>query len=543
MILQNRNGTLLLELKFGVNTLKKSIAFLLVLFLLASLCGCDREQGSHIINFQGTQVPNNIDPLLASTQSEKMVMENVFESLFSINNQGTVEPQCALGYSITNANTCVVTLRENLMWANGQAITPNDFIFALQRAVSPETKASCAGQLTCIKGATEILQGKQPATTLGVTATENGLVFTLVGKAETLLAALAGPAGIPCNQAFFEECKGRYGTSREHVLSNGPFGLKGWSKEDPDIFVRLVRNENYWGAQSVRPSGAYFTFGTVQEGYDLLSEGKIDGTLLSGDLISSAKEQEYTLLSHDDQTYGLLLNTKGRKEMKNASLRKALVGVIDRAQLATYLPLSCKGASGVVMPGSFYATKPYPQTNGFVNGLKEEATQNFNKALKDLGADDLKDFELWYVETEGTRSAVDYMVQCWQKEFGLYVTLKPVSQSELWYGLENGYCHLGIGKISQNGGNSLEMLKEFSFAGEHSQNGFTDKQYDKLLTTAEQSGELAHQQQCEAYLLNQGYLLPLYTTQTFYAFDKSVIDIGLNGYSRVLSLEKAGKTN
>ncbi len=468
-------------------------------------------------------------------------MENVFESLFSINEQGQIVAQSALGHGAGANGTYTVTLRENLMWANGQSITPHDFIFALQRAVSPETKAPCAGQLTCIEGATEILQGKQPATTLGVTASENRLVFTLAGKAETLLAALAGPAGIPCNQAFFENCKGRYGTSREHVLSNGAFQLKGWSKEDPDIFVRLVRNENYWNAGAVRPGGAYFTFGAEKDGYDLLAEGKVEGTLLSGDLVKSATEQGYTLLSHHNQTYGLLLNTKGREEMKNISLRKALMGAIDGEQLATYLPLSCKATKSVVMPGSFYATKPYPGTNGFVEPLNAQATQNFNQAVKELGADALSDFQLWYVETEGTRSAVDYMVQCWQKEFGLYVTLKAVSQSELWYGLENGYCHMGIGRISQNGGNSLEMLQEFSFAGENSQNGFTDKQYDKLLKTAEKSGEIAHQQQCEAYLLNQGYVLPLYTTQTFYAFDKTVTDIALNGYSHTLGLQKVGK--
>ena len=527
--------------KNGVNVLKKSIAFLLVVCLLASLCACGGEQGNHILNFQGAEVPGNIDPLLASTQSEKMVMENVFEPLFSIDNQGQIVAQSALGHSAGANNTYIVTLRENLTWANGQPITPNDYIFALQRAVSPETKAACAGQLTCIGGATEILRGKKPATTLNVTASGNTLVFTLVGKAEPLLAALAGPAGIPCNQAFFENCKGRYGTSREHVLTNGPFMLKGWSKEDPDIFVRLVRNEGYWNAKAVRPSGAYFTFGSEKEGYDLLAEGKVDGTLLSGDLVKPATEEGYSLLSHENQSYGLLMNTKGKKEMKNASLRKALVGVIDGAQLASYLPLSCKKTESVVMPGSFYATKPYPQTNEFATSLASQATVYFNKAVKDLGADVLSDFQLWYVETEGTRSAVDYMVQCWQKNFGLYVTVKAVSQSELWYGLENGYCHMGIGRISESGGNSLEMLQKFSFAGENSQNGFTDKQYDKMLKTAEKSGEIAHQQQCEAYLLNQGYVLPIYTTQTFYAFDQSITEVALNGYSHTLNLQKVGK--
>ncbi len=521
--------------------MKKPIVFLLLVCLLVSLCACGDEQGSHILHFQGEEVPGNIDPLLASTQSEKMVMENVFESLFSVNDQGQIVEQSALGHSAGANGTYIVTLRDNLLWADGQPVTPNDYIFALQRAVSPETKAACAGQLTCIKGATEILQGKKPANTLGVSASGNSLVFTLTGKAETLLAALSGPAGIPCNQAFFENCKGRYGTGREHVLTNGAFMLKGWSKEEPDIFVRLTRNENYWNAGSVRPSGAYFTFGSQSEGYDLLAEGKVDGTLLSGDLVQSATEQGYTLLSHHNQTYGLLMNTKGKEEMKNASLRKALMGAINTEQLATYLPLSCKGAGSVVMPGSFYATNPYPQTNGFVKELNSSAAAHFNQAVKELGADALQDFQLWYVETPNTRSAVDYMVQCWQKQFGLYVTLKAVSQSELWYGLENGYCHMGIGRISQIGGNSLETLQEFSFAGENSKNGFTDKQYDKLLKTAEKSGEIAHQQQCEAHLLNEGYLLPLYTTQIFYAFDQSVTDVALNGYSHTLNLQKAGK--
>lgn len=521
--------------------MKKSIVFLLIVCLFASLCACGGEQGSHILNFQAKEVPGNIDPLLASTQSEKMVMENLFEPLFSIDDQGQIVAQSALGHSAGANGTYIVTLRENLMWADGQSVTPHDYIFALQRAVSPETKAACAGQLTCIQGATEILQGKKPANTLGVKASGNSLVFTLVGKPETLLAALAGPAGIPCNQAFFENCKGRYGTGREHVLTNGPFMLKGWSKEDPDIFVRLVRNENYRNAESVRPSGAYFTFGSEADGYDLLNEGKVDGTLLSGDLVKPATEEGYTLLSHENQTYGLLMNTKGKEEMKNASLRKALVGVINREQLATYLPLSCKATGSVVMPGSFYATKRYPQTNELVKDLYSGASAHFNKAVKELGADSLTDFELWYVETPDTRSAVDYMVQCWQKEFGLYVTLKAVSQSELWYGLENGYCHMGIGRISETGGDSLEMLQEFSYVGENSKNGFTDKQYDKLLKTAEKSGEISHQQQCEAYLLNEGYVVPLYTTRTFYAFRKDVTDIALNGYSHTLNLQNVGK--
>lgn len=513
--------------------------------MLACLCACGGEKGNHVINFQGESVPQNVDPLLASAQSEKMVMENIYQSLFTLDEKGNVVGGCAFSHEfLDNGTRCRVTVRSNLKWSDGQPVTPKDFVFGLQRAVSPETKAACAAQLTCIAGAQEILQGKKSADTLGVTVLgENTLEFSLVGKGEAFIAAMAGPGGIPCNRTFFENCKGRYGTGREYVLSNGLFQIKGWSKEEPDVFLRLIRNENHPDAQTVRPSGIYFTFGTGEQGYSLMEEKKVDGTLIQGQQVESAQKAGYTLLSQNTKTYGLILNTKGRQEMKNSSLRKALAGAVELSQLAAYLPNSVVLAQGVVMPGSFYATNPYPQTNPYLTQLKARAKENFQIAVKELGADALSDFELWYVATSGNRPAVDYMVQCWQKEFGLYVTVKEVSQSELWYGLENGYCHMGIGALSAFGGNSLEMLREFAFAGEKTKNGYTDKEYDKLLETAEKSGEIAHQQQCEARLLNEGYLLPLYVTKEFYAFRPQILDVTLDGFTGVLQMEKAGKTD
>ena len=85
------------------------------------------------------------------------------------------------------------------------------------------------------------------------------------------------------------------------------------------------------------------------------------------------------------------------------------------------------------------------------------------------------------------------------------------------------------------------MLQEFSFAGKASSNGFTDKKFDALLKIAKSSQKIEDQQQCEAYLLNQGYLLPLYTTKTYYAFAPGITDVTVDSYTRTVRLENAGK--
>ena len=173
--------------------MKKMILWVTLFALVFTLVGCGGEAGNHVIYFQGEQVPKNVDPLLATTQSERMVMENIYESLFRIDSQGKVIPAAALGYEFSaDGKTCTVVLREGLSWSDGTAITPADFIFGLKRAVSPETKAPCGKQLTCIAGATEILAGKRSTDTLGVSASGNNtLSFSLTGKGDGLLAALA----------------------------------------------------------------------------------------------------------------------------------------------------------------------------------------------------------------------------------------------------------------------------------------------------------------------------------------------------------------
>lgn len=525
----------------GVNDLKKWICLVLLCSMVLGLCGCKGDQGDHVINIQGDTVPHNLDPLLASTQSEKTVMENLYESLFTIDDAGQVLPGAAEKYEFSaDGKTCTVTLQDDLTWSNGEDITPADFVFALQRAVDPITKASCGNLLTCIAGATEILAGKQQPATLGVTPLEDGLVFQVVGRKESLLSALASPAGMPCNQAFFEECKGRYGTGAKYLLTNGPFQMKGWSTEEPDIYVRLIRSEEYRNKKEVCPSGIYFTFGKATDGLSLVKEGKLDGTLITGDLVDSAKGAGLQLLSHYSQTYGLIFNTKGQTIMQNANLRKAMAGAIDRGTMAGYLPASYEKTELVVLPKTYYGTAPYPAANPSVVSLWQNRKEYLNNAVKELDAEALQSMELWYVDGSQTRSAIDYIVQCWQKELGIYVTVKEVTQTELWYGLANGYCHIGLGVLSGQGTGALETMQSFAFAGDASSNGYTDATFDQLLTTAS-GGELTALQQCEAHLLNNGYLVPLYSSKCFYAFGKNITNVTIRQYTQTLQLEKGGK--
>lgn len=523
--------------------MKKWICLVLVFSFLLGFTACNNEKGDHIINFQGETVPKNLDPLLASSQSEKMVMENIYESLFSLDDTGKVLPGAAKEYTFSdNGKTCTVRLQEDLFWHNGTPIVADDFVFAMQRAVSPQTKASCAGQLTCIEGGKEILAGTRSADTLGVKASgETTLVFQVVGSKDSLLSVLCGTAGMPCNRKFFEECKGRYGTGTDYVLSNGAFQIKGWSTEEPDVYLRLVRSKEYRGEDTVRPGGIYFTFGNAKDGLSLVKEGKVDGLLIPGDLVETAKEQGLTLLSHYSKTYGLIMNTKGKEIMQNAALRKALAGSLDRTGLADYLPLSYQITSSVVLPQTFFTTVPYPENNAAVVSLASAKKENFELAKGELGGDTLTSFELWYVDGAQTRPAIDYMVQCWQKDFGLSVTLKEVTQTQLTAGLANGSCHMGVGVISSQGMGVKETLQAFVFAGESSFAGYTDTEYDTLLQQAGES--LSALQQCEARLLNEGYVIPLYASQSFYAFDKSVTDVHIEQYTKTLQLDKAGKAD
>ena len=78
---------------------------------------------------------------------------------------------------------------------------------------------------------------------LGVRAdSDYTLEITLSQPNRQLPELLASSAAMPCNQAFYESTRGRYGLDVDTLMSNGPFYVSIWNN---DTAIALRRSEVY----------------------------------------------------------------------------------------------------------------------------------------------------------------------------------------------------------------------------------------------------------------------------------------------------------
>ena len=202
---------------------KKALCiFLCTVMILTLFYGCSKEPEkiNFIYPFSGDV--DSYDPQVAETADEFLIIENTFEGLVRINDDGKVVPAAAEKWEISNDGlTYTFYLQKGLKWnidtetdENGEReeddrleymgydfnpdITAHDFVFGLRRAVQPETNCPLFSSVSCIKNAGEIHSGKKKSTELGVNAVDDyTLQITLSTADESFMYSLTSAAAMP----------------------------------------------------------------------------------------------------------------------------------------------------------------------------------------------------------------------------------------------------------------------------------------------------------------------------------------------------------
>lgn len=126
--------------------MKKKAVFLALLISLTALCACSggstgkkgSEDGfSAVVGI--TQDLDSLDPHIAVAAGTDEVLFNVFEGLVKPSVDGTLVPAVAKDYTIApDGMSYTFTLRENVKFHNGKAVTADDVVYSIER---------CAGLL------------------------------------------------------------------------------------------------------------------------------------------------------------------------------------------------------------------------------------------------------------------------------------------------------------------------------------------------------------------------------------------------------------
>jgi oligopeptide transport system substrate-binding protein len=198
--------------------------------------------------------PQTLDPQLATDDSARLVVEQLYEGLFTLQpaadgrSPEVAVPAAASGYQASSDGTVyTITLRPGTQWSDGEPVTAQHFVDGICRALSPALGNSLDQQTARtarISGAAAYASGATgDCSQIGVKALDPGhLRFTLDEPNYDLPELLALQAFLPARLDVADE--GRKIAS----TNNGPYSLVEWQ---PGERVVLARNAHYWNASSV----------------------------------------------------------------------------------------------------------------------------------------------------------------------------------------------------------------------------------------------------------------------------------------------------
>ena len=204
-----------------------------------------------VLKLRITGEPKTIDPHLANFAQETTMVKPLFSGLFTYDQDLKVVPNVAAEMPTTDNGgiskdglTYTIKLRKDAKWSDGRAVTANDFVYSMKRAMDPKLAGPYTSFFHVIKGAAEYNKAlgttAEPKTAsdaelarlrdqIAVTAKdETTVVYALNQPYGSFLDILSIWTAYPVRQDVVERHGDRW-IEAGNMVSNGAFMLKEWA--------------------------------------------------------------------------------------------------------------------------------------------------------------------------------------------------------------------------------------------------------------------------------------------------------------------------
>ncbi len=396
--------------------MKKALSLLLVVAMILSctvaLTSCGKKEAAMVLNVGA--YPDTVDPALNSAVDGATYIIHVFAGLVGYEQDESgklvLVPQMAkelpTGVKQADGKTAYTfTLRDDLKWSDGTALTAKDFVYAWNRAADPATAADYGYMFEVIDGYADLVgsydeEGKLVGEKklLNVTASEDGKQLTVVLTVDVpyFYELCAFPAYMPVREDIITANGEAWATSAATYIGNGAYKVTSFTQTE----MVLEKNENFYDADRVVSDKITFAFN--DDDASLLSNFKngsykfIDS--VPNDEIANLKESNPEEFFVEGQlgTYYVSFNVndpafKDFTEEEKAKIRKAMGLMIDRNYVveeigqAGQVPAAGFVAMGLTEPdGSEYISKNGVNGDGkgYYSVAKEDYAANCAEAVK-----------------------------------------------------------------------------------------------------------------------------------------------------------------
>ncbi|MCE2465465.1 MAG: peptide ABC transporter substrate-binding protein [Dehalococcoidia bacterium] len=236
----------------------------------------------------------SLDPALSRFGPADLVGA-IFSGLVKLDTDLNLVPDIAESWTISDDGTIYTfTLKNNVRFHNGTAVTAADFKYSWERALDPAIHSPVAlTYLGDIVGAGDVAEGLTGELS-GVEALDDRTIrVTIEAPYPYFLSKLVYPTAYVVDRANVES-----GEDWTDVPNGtGPFKLKVWQK---DQLLILERNEDWYGGTPALAHSVYLIFGGSP--FQMYENGEIDIVSLGSFQIDRARDPSSTI--HDQLREG-----------------------------------------------------------------------------------------------------------------------------------------------------------------------------------------------------------------------------------------------
>jgi len=337
--------------------------------LVACLAAGQAEAAKDVLVIDLASEPASLDPQVQWNPDSYWVYRNIFDNLVTRDDQGKITPQIATAWKQIDDTTIEFTLRSDVKFHDGSALTADDVAFTVKRITDPAFKSPQIDQFNKIVG-TEVVN---PTTIRFKTSSPYPVLLAQLTKLSILPKAHVEKAG---NEAFNQAPVGS-GAYKFSAIQRG-------------VKVTLAKNDAYWGQKGVFPTAEFHAVPDAATRIADLRSGKADLIVTinadhAKDLKTDPKVKVLSVLS-ERVAYLQLNSITG--PTTDIRIRKAIAHAIDRQGIIDSL------MGGFDKPTNTLAS---PVHVGYVEGLKsyEYDVAKAKALIKEAGAPATQPFTLF----------------------------------------------------------------------------------------------------------------------------------------------------
>lgn len=474
-----------------------------------------------------------LDPTQVDGSDAGLVADALFEGLVVLD-PSSLEPKpgVAMSWEVSKDGlTYTFNLRKNARWSNGRTLTSEDFLFAWERALTPETGAYYSKYFDSIKGAEEFRKGKTKEArnfaAVGIVAkTPYTLVVTLKQPAPYFLELLSQAVFYPVPK----EAIGKHGkewTKPEYIVTNGPFSLLRWKLKDS---LTLGKSQTYHDASKVKlDTITVFPLEDAKTALNMYNAGEIDW------LRRIPNAQFSTLKSHPEFHSGKMLGTAylrfntTRGPLKDARVRQAISMAIDRTTLTE------KVLKEGQVPAAQFVT---PGMRDYLPAAQiKEDVQKARDLLAQAGFPEGKNFpalSVLFVSDDQSKNAMIAVSTMLKKNLGIHISPKNQERGVYYDALDALNFDIARSTWSASYMDAKSYLDKFTSDNTYNNlTGYANPAYDKLIKDASLQTDLKARNalfaQAEKLLVvDDAVIVPLYYSTSINMWKKSVTGLFVN---------------